>query len=295
MNKICETIENDIEKFKSVVSESNGTGDICKKYKFSDNGRSRNIIKEFIVILNLNTNHFGIKSHKRKYTSIEKECPICKKIFTTQKDHPREKSTCSCNCGNKFFKRTHSDEEKTKISNSLKKYNSSIGKISIDHKKECKFCKNLFIIESKHKQQQYCSTECRSKCPELRKKLSDIIKLKVENGTHSGWKFRNEISYPEKFFMNVLNNNDISYIHDKPAGKYFIDFAIEQKKIALEIDGKQHLLTERKLKDEEKDAFLIKNNWIVYRIPWNNINNDNGKQLMKQKIDEFLKFYNESC
>ena len=31
----------------------------------------------------------------------------------------------------------------------------------------------------------------------------------------------------------------------------------------------------------------------VYRILWNEIKTENGKQLMKEKIDKFLKFYNK--
>ena len=30
-------------------------------------------------------------------------------------------------------------------------------------------------------------------------------------------------SYPEQFFMGVLVNNNISYEHNKPVGKYFIE------------------------------------------------------------------------
>jgi very-short-patch-repair endonuclease len=38
---------------------------------------------------------------------------------------------------------------------------------------------------------------------------------------------------------------------------YFIDFAFVEQKIAIEIDGSQHLLPERKERDEKKDALLI--------------------------------------
>ena len=44
-------------------------------------------------------------------------------------------------------------------------------------------------------------------------------------------------------------------------GKYFIDFAIVSKMLALEIDGKQHLMEDRKLKDV--DATNLNNNETV--------------------------------
>lgn len=40
-------------------------------------------------------------------------------------------------------------------------------------------------------------------------------------------------------------------------------------------------------------VLLKKNGFIVYRIEWNEINSENGKQLMKTKIDKFLQWYNE--
>ena len=73
MNKIEKEISSNIDRFKLVVDESNGTGDICRKYNFCDNGKSRNLIKKYIDDLNLNTNHFGLKSHpKKKYKIINK-------------------------------------------------------------------------------------------------------------------------------------------------------------------------------------------------------------------------------
>lgn len=91
--------------------------------------------------------------------------------------------------------------------------------------------------------------------------------------------------------MGVLLNNNISYVHNKKEGKYFIDFAIEDKKIALEIDGKQHKYPDRVLNDKIKDQYLIDIGWKVYRIDWNSINTDLGKTLMKEKINKFLEFY----
>lgn len=116
---------------------------------------------------------------------------------------------------------------------------------------------------------------------------------KVNNGTHSGWKSRKgkEPSYPEKFFMEVLDNNNIQYEHEFPCGKYFIDFAIKSANIALEIDGKQHEYVERKESDEKKDKYLIDNGWKVYRIQWKSINNLDGKIYIKEQIESFLKFY----
>ena len=60
----------------------------------------------------------------------------------------------------------------------------------------------------------------------------------------------------------------------------------------LEIDGKQHKYEDRKKSDIERDNYLTNNNFIVYRIDWNEINTQKGKEQMKDKIEKFLSFYN---
>ena len=100
------------------------------------------------------------------------------------------------------------------------------------------------------------------------------------------------ISYPERFWMEVLDNNNIRYIkEDFSTKKYFLDFLIfkNDKKIDLEIDGKQH--NYRVEHDKKRDEYLTNLGYIVYRVKWNNINTIEGKSLMKDKISSFLFFY----
>ena len=84
------------------------------------------------------------------------------------------------------------------------------------------------------------------------------------------------------------------YERDFPVGKWFIDFAIIGKKIALEIDGRQHEWTERKLKDREKDLYLLTNGWYVHRIKWKSINNEKGKSYIRDEIKKFLDIYDSN-
>ncbi len=105
---------------------------------------------------------------------------------------------------------------------------------------------------------------------------------------HKGWNSRNIKSYAELFFEKVLNNNNIKYLREKKVGKYFLDFVIGN--IDLEIDGKQHKIKDRKISDLNRDKYLRDNGYFVYRISWNEITSDYGKQLMKNKVDLFLNF-----
>lgn len=91
----------------------------------------------------------------------------------------------------------------------------------------------------------------------------------------------------------MLDNNSIIYKReDFSTKKYFLDFLIEKNgiKVDLEIDGKQH--KQRKEHDVERDKFLTENGFKVYRVEWNQINNEKGKEMMKEKIDAFISFYN---
>ena len=76
---------------------------------------------------------------------------------------------------------------------------------------------------------------------------------------------------------------------------YFLDFYIEKngKKIDFEVDGKQHWCEpERMEHDKERDAKLSELGYLVYRVRWNNINKEEGKAEMKEKISALLDFLN---
>jgi len=122
----------------------------------------------------------------------------------------------------------------------------------------------------------------------------------IKNGRHKGWIKRNKLSYPEKFFIDILNNNNIKYITNYSISKkdlglnepysYFLDFYIEDKNIDLEIDGAQH--NKRKEHDKFRDKYLSDAGYNIYRIQWKSINTENGKKYIKNEIDKFLEFYN---
>lgn len=138
-------------------------------------------------------------------------------------------------------------------------------------------------------------TTCSNDCHKLLKQLKgiDSYRLIKEQGRFKGWQARNITSYPEQFWINVLTNNGIKYERELFYNKkYFLDFAIRNGDtiIDLEIDGKQHKQQDRKIHDEIRDKYLTNNNVIVYRVEWNEITTEHGKQKMKIKINDFLSF-----
>lgn len=178
-----------------------------------------------------------------------------------------------------------------------------IGKRANSNNSKCDVCRNnvsldrtCFVCDKKIQDKNksgYCQRHVYLyKFEERIEKTTNAIRQHVKDGTHKGWQSRNITSYPEKFFKNVLANNNIEYKHNKKVGKYFIDFALKNK-IGLEIDGKQHLYPEKMKDDIVRDAYLEDQmGWRIYRIRWVSINNENGRVYMKKEIDKFLDFYN---
>ena len=295
-NKLIEIIGQNAEKFREVVASSNSTADLCKLYNTHDNGDARQAFNSLLAKYNITTSHWHIRP--RKYPLVEKVCPVCKEVFKTGLGEPREKITCSHRCSSFYFKR-HTPESRAKISSTLitryenkprKSFGPSRAKYPvIVH--TCPVCNKVF--ESRRKVQTYCSKQCVVKDPAYIEKLKQVQRQRVANGTHTGWSSRNKPSYAERFFFKVLSNNKVPYEFEKKVGPYFIDFAIEGKYIALEIDGKQHKYPDRVTSDQKKDKYLKEQGWYVYRIPWVSLNNKEGKDKMRNQIQEFLRYYQQ--
>lgn len=76
------------------------------------------------------------------YEPIEKDCPICGTKFTTGKDSPREKMTCSHSCANSYFR--------SGVNNPNWKENSYRTTCFHFHKKECIVCGENKIVKVHH-------------------------------------------------------------------------------------------------------------------------------------------------
>lgn len=238
-----------------------------------------------------------MKITKEYYNLNPKYCKYCNKQLTFEQ---RRGLFCckSCACTyNNLHRRPMSEQTKHRISVGVKiseKTETRKQKQKKLRETLCPVCNKIFYYEPQHKRKT-CSDVC------LKKLQSQISKQLIENrikaGTFQGWKTRNISSYPEKFFMNVLNNNNIKYIREYVVNidnthHYFLDFLINinNRLIDLEIDGKQHTYEDRKQHDIIRDSELKRLGYEIYRIPWNEINSESGKLKMKSKIDNLLKF-----
>lgn len=105
---------------------------------------------------------------------------------------------------------------------------------------------------------------------EAKKKMRDShIKWMKEHPEKTAWRLAN-LSYPEKLFLNKMKelkwDDKYLVIREKSMFPFYIDFAFDNEKVAVEIDGSQHLEEDRKRRDDEKDKLLIENGWMVLRF-----------------------------
>jgi very-short-patch-repair endonuclease len=120
----------------------------------------------------------------------------------------------------------------------------------------------------------------------MRKKRLEFMK---NNPEKTSWR-KNNISYPEKIFLDKITeiewNKKYTIIRELSVFPFFIDFAFMNEMVAVEIDGSQHLLAERKLRDDKKDEVLIDNGWTIIRVTEKEIKNNLTEII--SKIEEVL-------
>ena len=124
---------------------------------------------------------------------------------------------------------------------------------------------------------------------EHRHKVSEGMKKAHKEGRAHNigvCRWNNEPSYPERFFMRVIENNisDKEYKREYPFVRFSIDFAWPHKKKAIEIDGDQHWRFQEVIdRDRVKDAILKEHGWQVLRIRWIDMFKDPQSWIAKAK------------
>jgi len=82
----------------------------------------------------------------------------------------------------------------------------------------------------------------------------------------------------------ILTRLNIAFEWEKPVGRYLIDFALTDLRIALEVDGHYW---HRGLRDEAKrDSFLAKYGWRVIRITEDEINSSDFDKLISARLKD---------
>lgn len=192
------------------------------------------------------------------------KCEVCNKEFKNKGGYSSHKKTCD-------YVLTIKDEIISLYVDSLvgineigKKY--SIGKdivIRVLGDKKRTLSEGIKIAHKKYPERYLHSDETKEI---MRVKRIEFMK---NNPDKTAWRTSN-LSYPEKLFLNKLKelkwDENYSIIREYCIFPYFVDFAFPNEKVAIEIDGSQHLLSDRKESDEKKDSLLMNQGWCVIRV-----------------------------
>lgn len=222
-----------------------------------------------------------------KWVSEQHTCEKCGKVMISKFGSGR---FCSRACANSREQTPEVNSKRSKTSSQTKQHTINVRHIQalntyLNKPKVCPICNE--IISYKNRYKNTCGKET---CEHLYRSYK--AKKMHEEGRNKGWIKRNIISFPEKFWMDILDKNNIKYekqvkvVYSLKKKYYFLDFVINNK-INLEIDGGQHNLSYNKIKDKERDEFVKSLGYIVYRIPWKGLKN---KELIKNQINDLLNF-----
>ena len=206
---------------------------------------------------------WGCYSKSRTAEIVEKICPVCGKLFQVNKSIEHRYTVCSREC------RT-----------AVTKYVT------------CERCGKVFRAEKKLNR-HYCSEECRRPpvlihCETCGKEFRTFPS---ETDTRRFCSFRcyrifmGETSIETKTKEALLRLN-IAFEWEKSVGRYLIDFALTDLRIALEVDGHYW---HRGLRDEAKrDSFLTKYGWQVLRITEDEINSSEFDKLLSIRLNDLI-------
>lgn len=168
----------------------------------------------------------------------------------------------------------------------------------------CDFCKKEFINKPKEQKQwhmNHCysnpdripfSYEGKHLTTEHKAKISSSVKRAHDEGRGHTWKNRwNNPSFAKKWLYSVLDSLNVAYKKEMPFYGFFLDVAIKEKGLCIEIDGEQHYDTIRFPEqieiDKRKDDLLKKDGWIELRLRWSDVqkNPELGKEVIKSFIE----------
>lgn len=240
------------------------------------------------------------------YNDNPKLCFFCGKAILYKR---RENKFCSKSCSashNNRVRGPHSEETKKRISEktgeairALQESGHENIRPAVIIEKSCPQCNKGFAVKMTRKGQIFCSLVCRveaqatdedrlRKAAELGRK--NIVK-QMKAGKWKGWSGVGEgkRSYPEAYIESKLKEDGLNYEFQFQVGRYKVDFAFIDQKIALEVDGKQHLREKQLQSDRRKDAFLEESGWRVFRLPWESIKKEDGRDRVERRYQKFKK------
>lgn len=151
-------------------------------------------------------------------------------------------------------------------------------------------CSKLYCKEYNQSKQrrEECSDKLKSlwRTDDYRKSILASQKQARDEGRWSKMMSSSRKSYPELFWQETLRNLNIRYEYNylvkhsdlhmsgRKLSWYKFDFYLLDYNVDLEIDGDQHKESKIRHADEIRDFNIHRGGYLVYRIPWSNIESD---------------------
>ena len=133
--------------------------DILKNY-FGYSNRYNTILGDKFKEFDIEFTNYQSRG-KKKYKVIIKTCPICFNTFETNKNSPKEKTTCSHGCANTYF-RSGDNNANYKDGKSISSYREKCFRI---YKKECIICKEDKIVDVHHFDENHSNNDITNLIP----------------------------------------------------------------------------------------------------------------------------------
>lgn len=244
-----------------------------------------------------------MKQRQARIEQYNKNPKLCENCSRPVEYDKRANRFCTRSCAGFFngkSRKPHTAETRKKIADGNKRFRRRCIEEGVNVaptvQKSCLRCSKVFVVKVS-RIKKFCSKECQIKFqttdPEFLRRASErgqknIVK-QMRAGKWKGWSGVGEgkRSYPESYIERKLKQDGFSYEFQYQVGRYKVDFAFLDKKLALEVDGKQHLREKQLQSDRRKDAFLEENGWTVFRLPWTSIKKESGRAQVEQRYQEF--------
>ena len=128
---------------------------------------------------------------------------------------------------------------------------------------------------------------------EMKKKISESQKrFYEEHPDRIPYKLyhSSQISYPEQYFKDVFEQENIPLKYHLQVGLYELDFYNEEYKVYIEIDGDTHKQKKVQEIDKRKDEYLQSLGWKGMRVCWADYQklSHEEKELEIKKIKDFI-------
>lgn len=133
-----------------------------------------------------------------------------------------------------------------------------------------------------------------SQTDESKRKIGEGRRRAIIEGRGNKWIPPHiQSSYAEQYFIDLFNKHNIKFKNNLSVYPYFLDFAWENEKVYIEIDGEQHYTEPGLKKDNERTQYLESKGWkLLKRIRWSEFSKlkDIERKEYISKLFEMLNF-----